>query len=173
VLKASIGGGVASAACWFCCDGGEAGNDAVLVAVVVVVVVGAEKPVEAADGEAQAVVAVGVGADVGVGVVVVELVAVELVAVELVGVELVGALESAAKPGKSSCRYWACLLLLGAFFRDFEACFVFAGRERPVLDLVGAGMMNSGVKGLGWEAGGLIAGAWGLGAEICCKVTLY
>ena len=98
------------------------------------VVVGAEKPVEAADGEAQAVVAVGVGADVGVGMVV---------------VELVGVGGSAAKPGKSSCRYLVWLLLLGAFFRDFEACFVFAGRERTLLDLVGAGMMNSRVKGLG------------------------
>jgi len=102
-----------------------------------VVAVGAEKTVEAADGEAQVVVAVGVGADVGVAVVV----------VELVVVELVGALESEAKPGKSSCRYLVWLLLLGAFFRDFEACFVFAGRERTLLGLVGAGMMNSGVRG--------------------------
>ena len=82
--------------------------------------VGAEKPVKAADGEAQAVVDVGVGADVGVAVVVVELVwvelvavelvavelvAVELVGVELVGVELFGVGGSAAKPGKSSCRH--------------------------------------------------------------------
>ncbi len=106
------------------------------------VAVGAEKAVEAADGEAQAVVGVDVGADVGV-------VVVELVGVELVGVELVGVEGSEAKPGKSSCRYLVCLLLLGAFFRDFEACFVFAGRERALLVLVGAGMMNSGVKGQG------------------------
>ena len=107
-----------------------------------VVALGAEKAVEAADGEAQVVVDVGVGADVGVGMVVV---AVELVGVELFGVELFGVGGSAAKPGKSSCRYLVWLLLLGAFFRDFEACFVFAGRERALLDSVGAGMMNSGV----------------------------